>query len=271
MPQLPPALLPGLEPAQPRIVLWVDSAEVERPPTCTLLAAQHITVHCVDSFAEAVAQIPRLHPHLLLLAYLSAATDMRYETFVYTELPRVDPYRPQGPWAVNPWHYTEIPILLQAADLAPGCLAPLLHRAYPLSVPWEPCLLLPRVLDLLPTSPAGLVLDAAHQRIWWQGHPHRVPPRGLDILYLLARSHPQPLTAAQLARQLRDYKGVHTTDTQVRMAICRLHQRLPAVHPSLIANYRPGYGLTQVPADLVALPSADLPLPRLDLEYKQTA
>ena len=259
MPLPPPALLSGLKPAPARTVLWVDSAGVDRQPTCKLLAAQHITVHCVDSFAEAVAQIPHLHPHLLLLAYPPAATDMRYETFVYTKLPRVDPYRPQGPWAVNPWHYTEIPILLQAADLAPGCLAPLLHRAYPLSIPCEPCLLLPRVLSMLPTptptpSP-GLILDADQQRIWWQGSPYRVPPRGLDILHLLARSHPQPLTAAQLARQLRDYRGVHTTDTQVRMAIRRLHQRLPAGQAPLIANRRPGYCLTQAPAAPVAVPA----------------
>ncbi len=265
MPLSSPALLPGLEPAPARTVLWVDRAGSDCQPACKLLAAQQIAVHCIDSFAEALGQIPRLHPHLLLLAYSPAVTDMSYETFVYTELPRVDPYRPQGPWAVNPWRYTEIPILLQAADLAPGHLAPLLHRAYPLSIPYEPCLLLPRVLGLLPTPQPGLILDADRQRIWWQGRSHRVPPRGLDILYLLARSHPQPLTAAQLARQLGDYKGVHTTDTQVRMAIRRLHQRLPAGHPALIANHRPGYCLTQAPA---AVPSADLALPRLDLECK---
>ena len=157
--------------AQPRTVLWVDSAGDARQPTCKLLAAHHITVHCVDSFAEALGQIPRLHPHLLLLAYPpAAAADMRYETFVYTELPRVDPYRPPGAWAVNPWHYTEIPILLQAADLAPGCLAPLLHRAYPLSTPYEPCLLLPRVQTLLPPptwpGPAGSGSTSELQRGW---------------------------------------------------------------------------------------------------------
>lgn len=258
MPPSPPALLPllpGLKPPPPRTVLWVDRAGVDRQPTCKLLAAQHITVHCVDSFAEALEQITRLHPHLLLLAYLPAAPDMRYETFVYTELPRVDPYRPQGPWAVNPWPYTEIPILLQAADLPPGCLAPLLHRAYPLSVPCYPCLLLPRVRALLPPPPPGLILEATHQRVWWQGSPYRVPPRGLDILHLLARSHPQPLTAAQLARQLRDTKGVHTTDTQVRMAIRRLHQRLPAGQAPLIVNRRPGYCLTHPPAGLLPVPA----------------
>ena len=138
----------------------------------------------------------------------------------------------------------------------PGCLAPAPAPGLPLvrtllslpavAAPCWPC---------CPRPHPAWILEATHQRVWWQGSPYRVPPRGLDILHLLARSHPQPLTAAQLARQLRDTKGVHTTDTQVRMAIRRLHQRLPAGPAPLIVNRRPGYCLTHFPAGLMPVPA----------------
>ena len=211
-------------------LLWVDTQPEVLDPARCLLQAHRITVRCVPDYETALGQVQAWVPHVLLLDYGRSAKGMHYETFVYEELPLVDPYGAGGQLFDNPWCYTAIPILLATGGLpatVPGYVTPHLTRvAYFLPKPCHVSHLVQRVQDLLRIPPLGLTLEPHRRRVWIQGTSHSLPPRELDILLLLAHSHPKPLTAPQLVRRLHDDKGIRSNEAQVRVAIHRMRQIL---------------------------------------------
>ncbi len=235
-------------------LLWVDAQPESLDPARRLLQARRITVRCVPGFETALDQIQAWAPHVLLLDYGRSATGMHYETFVYEELPPVDPYGAGGQLFDNPWRHTEIPILLATGGLpatVPGYVTPHLTRvACFLPKPCHVSHLVQRVQDLLRVPPLGLTLEPHRRRVWIQGTPHSLPPRDTDILLLLAHSHPEPLTAPQLVRRLHDDKGIRSNEAQVRVAIHHMRQILETepTKPQLLCNEGQGYFLARKPA-----------------------
>ena len=134
-------------------LLWVDAQPESLDLTRRLLKTRRITVRRVPDFETALDQIQDWVPHVLLLDYGRSATGMHYETFVYEELPPVDPYGAGGQLFDNPWHYTAIPILLATGGLpatVPGYVTPHLTRvAHFLPKPCHASHLVQRVEDLL--------------------------------------------------------------------------------------------------------------------------
>lgn len=235
-------------------LLWVDARPELLDPAQRLLQAHRITVRCVPDFEVALGKIRTWVPHVLLLEYGRSATGMHYETFVYEELPLVDPYGVGGQLFDNPWHYTEIPILLTTGGLpatVPGYVAPHLTRvAYFLPKPCDVSHLVQRVRDLLRIPPLGLTLEPHRRRVWVRGMPHSLSPRDLDILLLLAHGHPQPLTAPQLVQRLHDEKGIRSNEAQVRVAVHHMRQilEMEPTKPQLLCNEGHGYFLSHKPA-----------------------
>ena len=235
-------------------LLWVDARPESLDPVQRLLKTHRITVRCVPDFEAALGQVQTWVPHILLLDYGRSATGMHYETFVYEELPLVDPYGAGGQLFDNPWRYMATPILLAAGGLpatVPGYVTPHLTRvAYFLPKPCDVSHLVQRVRDILRIPSLGLTLDPHRRRVWIQGTSHSLSPRELDILRLLAHSHPEPLTAPQLVQRLRDEKGIRTNEAKVRVDIHHIRQILETVpaKPRLLCNEGHGYFLSHKPA-----------------------
>ena len=235
-------------------LLWVDTQPESLDAVRRLLATHRITVQCVSDFETALGQIRTWTPHVLILEYKPSATGMHYATFVYEELPLVDPFGFGGQLFDNPWRYTETPILMTTGDLpatVPGYVTPHLTRlAYFLRKPCNVSHLVQRVRDILQTPSLGLTLEPHRRRVWIQGMPHSLSPRELDILLLLAHSHPEPLTAPQLVQRLHDEKGIRTNEAKVRVDIHHMRQILETVpaKPQLLCNEGHGYFLSHKPA-----------------------
>ena len=235
-------------------LLWVDAQPESPDQVRHLLKTHRITVRCVPDFETALGLIQTWVPHLLLLEYKPSAKGMHYATFVYEELPLVDPFGAGGLLFDNPWHYTETPILLATGGppaTVPGYVTPHLTRvAYFLPKPCNVSHLVQRVRDLLQIPPLGLTLEPHRRRVWIQGTPHSLSPRELDILLLLAHSHPEPLTAPQLVQRLHDEQGIRTNEAKVRVAIHHMRQILETepTTPQLLCNEGRGYFLPHKPA-----------------------
>ena len=85
-------------------LLWVDAQPESPDQVRHLLKTHRITVRCVPDFETALGLIRTWVPHLLLLEYKPSAKGMHYTTFVYEELPQMDPYGAGGLLFDNPWH-----------------------------------------------------------------------------------------------------------------------------------------------------------------------
>ena len=235
-------------------VLWVDAQPESLDLVSRLLHAHRVTVQCVPDFETALSRIQAWVPHLLLLDYGWSATGMHYETFVYAELPLVDPYGVGNKLFDNPWHYTAIPIVLVTGGLpatVPGYVIPHLSRvAYFLPKPCGVSHLVQRVLDILLISLLSFTLEPHKRRVWIEGTSHLISPRELDILLLLAHSYSQPLTALQLVRRLYDEKGIISNEGQVRVTIHRIRRKLEPepTQFQLLCNEGNGYFLSRKPA-----------------------
>ena len=245
----------------PRRLLWVDSTPTALDPAGRFLRAHHLDLRFVDSFEAALVEIDTWSPHLLLLDYTSGA--MAYATFVYARLPLVDSYRATGPLANNPWRHTASPILLTANEptaSTPGLVAPCLPRvAHFIPKPVEPSCLLPLVDKLLPEPNPGITLDPDQGCVEVQGCQHTVSEQSMDLLVTLARHHPRPLTAVQLAQRMHEERGVLISEASVRMAVLALRRQLVVDDPrTLIAN-KGGYFLTCTPTLISDWGTAELP------------
>lgn len=235
---------------QPRRLLWVDAQPTSLESAQCFLQAQGLTLRLADCFEAALDAIRTWMPHLLLLDYTMPSGAMPYETFVYAELPELDPYRPQGPLAANPWQHSAIPILLVAG--APmtsvrGYVIPHLTRAaHFLPKPCEPCHLVHIVHTLLPEPDPGLILDQCRGCVQVRGVSYPVSPGGMELLLTLARHHPRPLTASELVHHMYEDQGISTSETNVRMTVHTLRRVLETdpAHPQLLRNERRGYFLS---------------------------
>ncbi len=238
----------------PRRLLWVDAQPATLVHAQRFLQVQHqMALRLVDSFEAALETIPIWRPHLLLLDYTVPTSTMPYENFVHAQLPLVDPYRPRGPLADNPWQYATIPILLVAGEpliSVPGLVVPHLTRVHHfLPKPCDPCYLVQLVLKLLPDPDRSVIIDPNRGQIQIHGISRLVTPRRMDLLATLASCHPQPLTAAELVRHMAQDRGVHTSETSVRTMVSTLRKTLvfdPDRGP-LVGNDGQGYYLTYVP------------------------
>lgn len=233
----------------PRRLLWVDAQPSTLDHAGRFLRAHHLDLRFVDSFEKALVEMDTWSPHLLLLDYTSGA--MAYATFVYAQLPLVDPYRATGCLENNPWRHTACPILLTADEpttSTPGLIAPHLARvAHFMPKPVEPSCLISLVDKWLPETHPGIVLDPDHGQVEVQGCRHTVSEQRMDLLVTLARHHPRPLTAARLAQRMHKERGVLTSESAVRMTVSALRRQLVVDDPrSLIAN-KCGYFLTCTP------------------------
>ncbi len=234
----------------PRI-LWVD------PSISALdlqhLRARHLTVHQTSSFEEALAQMHTWAPHLLILEYTMIPSSMHYETFVYKELPLVDPYRVGGQLANNSWRYQAIPIVLATGglpSLVPGYVVPHLIRvAHFLPKPCAPDRLAQLVLNLLPYPVYGLVIDLVRAQVEVQGVQYSLSSRELAMLAALAQCYPRPCTAAQLGRHLTQTTGLSASETSVRTTIMALRRKLEPnpPRPHYLCNEGQGYFLSHSP------------------------
>jgi len=240
-------------PDHPWRILWVDTEVTTQPLVLRHLQAQGLRVRSLSSFEQAVPQVRTWAPHLLVLDYVTARAAMCYETFVHVELPLTDPYRTGGPLAANPWGHRAVPLVLTAGGslaATPGYMIPHLTRATRfLAKPYDPVHLVHVVKTLLPLPVPGLVVDLVRGVVELEGVPHRVSPRGLDLLALLVRCHPRPCPAALLVQHLWEAYGVTTSETSVRMRIQALRRVLESdpAQPRLLCNAGQGYFLTQQP------------------------
>lgn len=241
------------EPHPERRVLWVDAQAEELESIQLQLKSHRITIECVPDFELALEKIRSWEPHILQLEYAQSAKGMHYETFVYEELPLVDPYGAGGPLFDNPWGYTAIPILLVTGGppvLVPGHVTPLLQRVnHFIPKPCNVSHVVQRVRDLLRIPSLGLVLDPDRRRVLVRGTPQLLSPRKLEILKILAGSYPHPLTALQLARELHDKEGIQSSENQVRATVQKLRQSLETnpTEPQLLCNHGHGYFLSDRP------------------------
>lgn len=246
--------------AADRRVLLIAAGAAEFQALRPCLHAARVALHHVRCFEEALDAVRTWVPHLLLIDYARPARAMAYETFVYAALPPVDPYRPGGPLARNAWQATRLPIVLMAgAPLAtvPGLAVPLLARTLHF-VP-QPCAashLAQLAVNWLEAAPRALSLDPVRGQVAIAGATRRVPPRGMDLLTLLAECYPRPCTAAELGRRLSRAQGAHVSETGIRKTVRTLRQALEPqpVRPSLILNQGAGYVLAQRPRLLSASP-----------------
>ena len=234
----------------PRRLLWVDAQPSTLVQTGHFLRAHQLNVRFVDNFEDAQEEIGTWIPHLLLLDYITPG-GVAYETFVHDRLPLIDPYQANGPMTDNPWQHTAIPILLVAGEpmaSTPGLKAPHLHRAaHFVPKPFEPSCLVALVDKLLPEPDPEIIINPNQNRVEMEGNRHTVTERGLNVLVTLARHHPRPLTAAQLARHMHKERGVRTSESSVRMTVQILRRQLKVDDArTLVANER-GYVLTLTP------------------------
>ena len=195
-------------------------------------------------------------PHLLILdAGAEPAPPCSWDRFLGEGLPSVDPYRTGGPWHRADDPPRVLPVLCLTADIpGPADLPPAWrhrvhcqprHHIVPFLQAW---LAQPQHAPRLEPEPL-LVIDFARQALRVQGVPVYLPPRTLDVLAVLARHHPQPLTAADIVRGLREHGGLRTSEHGVHSAVRNLRARLAplGLDRALLVQHDHAYALNLGP------------------------